>query len=197
MSDRPIDFDFFKTESKLAPGKGRLIISQPFLPGHYFSRSTVLLVDYSTEGAVGFILNKPIELPMNEIMKDMPDFEADVFLGGPVGNDQLFFIHTLGSKLPGSLHVKDELWWSGDFDHLKSMIRAGLVEPGQIRFFLGYSGWSGGQLDDEIAEQSWLVDEADVSSVMGSDENFWEESVSKIGGHYELWRHFPVDPAMN
>jgi putative transcriptional regulator len=197
MGAMQLDFDFFKTESKLVPKQGRIIISEPFLPGHYFNRSTVLLVEYSMKGAVGFILNKPIDYPVKDVFKDFPDFEADIFIGGPVSNDQLFFIHTLGDKIHGSVRVKENLYWGGDFDHLKSIIRAGLVDHDQIRFFLGYSGWGEGQLDNEIAEHSWLVEEAAVESIMESDENFWVESVSKIGGHYELWQYFPVDPSLN
>jgi len=192
-----VDFDFFKIHSKIAPQKGRIIISEPFLPGNYFSRSTVLLVDYSPKGAVGFILNKPFETPITELFADFPDYTPEVFVGGPVGNDSLFYIHTLGDMIPGSTRVKDELYWGGDFEELKSVIAAGKVEPNQIKFFVGYSGWSAGQLDDEITENSWLVTEADVNQVMKSDQNFWVESVIKAGGHYKTWRNFPEDPNSN
>lgn len=192
-----LDYDFFKINRKLAPKQGRIIISEPFLPGNYFSRSTILLVECSEKGAIGFILNKPVETPVKELFKDFPDFAGEVYVGGPVGSESIYYIHTLGEKLHGSLHVKDNLYWGGDFDNLKSLIGAGLVNLNQVRFFIGYSGWSDGQLENEIAENSWLVTEAPVESIMNSDEDFWIDSVKKAGGHYELWQNFPEDPTLN
>lgn len=192
-----VDFDFFKIHSKLTPQKGRIIISEPFLPGNYFSRSTVLLVDYSPGGAVGFILNKPYETHINELISVFPDYIPEVFVGGPVSNDNLFYIHTLGDMVRGSIKVKDELYWGGDFEELKSAIITRRAKPDQVKFFIGYSGWSPGQLDDEIAENSWLVTEADIKQIMKSNQNFWLESVKNAGGHYKTWRNFPEDPNSN
>ena len=192
-----VDFDFFKIDSKLTPQKGRIIVSEPFLPGNYFSRSAVLLVDYSPKGAVGFILNKPIETQINELFAIHPDFTPEVFMGGPVGNDSLFYIHTLGEQIKGSIQVKDELYWGGDFEELKVLITTGKARHDQVKFFVGYSGWSAGQLDDEITENSWLVTEADIKQIMKSDQDFWIESVKNAGGHYKTWRNFPEDPNSN
>jgi putative transcriptional regulator len=192
-----VDFDFFKIHSKLAPQKGRIIISEPFLPGSYFSRSTVLLVDYSPTGAVGFILNKPLEKPFNEIFVDFPNYTPEVFVGGPVSNDRLFYIHTLGDMIHGSIRVKDELFWGGDYEEMISVISSGKAQPDQIKFFVGYSGWSAGQLDKEITENSWLIAEADIKQIMKSNQNFWLESVINAGGHYKTWRNFPEDPNSN
>jgi putative transcriptional regulator len=192
-----VDYDFFKIQSKLTPQKGRIIISEPFLPGNFFSRSTVLLVDYTPKGTVGFILNKPIENEINELVTIMPGYEPEVFVGGPVGNDNLFYIHTLGDMIQGSIKVKDELYWGGDFEQLKSAIASGRAKPDQVKFFVGYSGWSPGQLDSEIAQNAWLVTEADIKHIMKSNQNFWLESVNNAGGHYKTWRNFPEDPNSN
>jgi len=192
-----VDFDFFKINSRLAPQKGRVIISEPFLPGNFFSRSTVLLVDYSATGALGFILNKPFENQIQELLTLFPNFIPEVFVGGPVSNDNLFYIHTLGDMIHGSVWVKDELYWGGDFEDLKLAIITGMAKPDQVRFFMGYSGWSPGQLDDEIAENSWLVTETDVRQIMKSNQDFWLESVRNAGGHYETWQNFPEDPSSN
>ena len=191
------DFDFFKIQSKLRPQKGRIIISEPFLQGNYFCRSTILLVDYSTTGAVGFILNKPFETRIKELANILPGYIPEVFAGGPVGNDSLFYIHTLGEKIKGSLKVKDELYWGGDFDEVKSAIATGIGQPDQVKFFIGYSGWSPGQLEDEIAENSWLVTEADIKLIMKSNQNFWLDSVKNAGGPYDIWQNFPEDPNSN
>jgi len=192
-----LDFDIFKVESKLEPIQGRVLIAEPFLPGDYFSRSTVLLVQCSGDGDVGFILNKPTDLQVKDLFKGFPDFESNAFLGGPVSNDKIFFLHTLGDKIPDSLPVGGNLCWSGNFEHLTAMIRAGLVDEEEVRFFLGYSGWSAGQLAAEIADHSWVVVEPDIETILASDENFWNESIKTIGGNALLWQNFPENPELN
>jgi putative transcriptional regulator len=192
-----LDLDIFTIKNKLSPAKGRVLIAEPFLPGDYFSRSAVLLVQRNEEGDVGFILNKPTKFRIRSLFKEFPDFGAQAFLGGPVSNDKIFFLHTLGDKIHDSLHVSKNLYWSGDFDQLIGLIRAGLVEEEEVRFFLGYSGWSAGQLADEIAGHSWVVVEPTVESILSSDENFWTESIKTIGGNALLWQNFPENPEFN
>lgn len=70
---------------------------------------------------------------------------------------------------------------------------------GKIRFFLGYSGWEPGQLKQEIEENTWLVDNADFSSLMDekSEKNTWKNALSNLGGKYEMWSHFPQIPTFN
>jgi len=190
-------FDFFKINSKLAPQKGRIIISEPFMQGNYFSRSTVLLVDFSQTGAVGFILNKPFVTNVKELTSLFQSSVPEVYVGGPVGKDSLFYIHTLGDKIQGSLKVKDELFWGGNFEELKSAISTDKAKSDQVKFFVGYSGWSPGQLEEEIAENAWLVSETDVKLIMKSNQNFWIDSVKNAGGHYETWKNFPENPNSN
>ena len=192
-----LDLDIFKVESTLLPEQGRVLIAEPFLPGDYFCRSTGLLVQCSEEGDVGFILNKPTDLLVKELFKGFPDFESNAYMGGPVSHDKLFFLHTLGEKISDSLPVCGNLFWSGNFEHLTSLIRAGLVDEEEVRFFLGYSGWSAGQLAAEIADHSWVVVAPDVETILSSDENFWNESIKTIGGNALLWQNFPEDPALN
>lgn len=193
------NLDIFKIKTNnVSPQKGRILIAEPFLPGSYFSRSVVFLVAYSNKGTVGFILNKEIEFELRDVFPDFPDFEARVFLGGPVSTDSIYYIHKLGKKLPGSINVLGDLYWGGDFEALKMQIAAGKVQPDEIHFFLGYSGWDEGQLEDELKGDSWLVTDVDEASVMREfhDES-WTEFAKKAGSRYSIWEHFPEDPNYN
>ncbi|MDO9614215.1 MAG: YqgE/AlgH family protein, partial [Bacteroidota bacterium] len=108
------------------------------------------------------------------------------------------FIHTLGDAIPGSLHIKEDLYWGGDFEVLKRQIKLGLVRSNQVRFFLGYSGWDPGQLEEEIKENSWLVTDLAQADLMTIEENeLWVESVRSIGGKYSMWENFPENPSLN
>ena len=75
-----LDFDFLNIEHEnLAPKQGRILISEPLLSDTYFKRSVVFITEYSDKGAVGFVLNKPVDLPLNEILADFPNFNSSVF----------------------------------------------------------------------------------------------------------------------
>lgn len=191
--------DIFRIKTNnIAPRKGRVLIAEPFLSGNYFNRAVVLLVTYSEKGVVGFILNKKIDLPIHTIFPDFPECDADVYMGGPVATDSIYYIHKLGDKLPGSIHVVDDLYWGGDFEVLKSDIKKGLVNPKDIRFFLGYSGWDAGQLEGELKEDSWLVTDVEQEAVMCElSEASWVDFVKKAGLRYSVWEHFPEDPWLN
>lgn len=194
-----LDMSIFRIETNhVAPKQGHILIAEPFLPGSYFNRSIIILVSYSDKGAVGFILNKKVDYPVEDLFVDFPDFDAEIHIGGPVGTDSIYFIHTLGDTIPGSLHIRENLYWGGDFDALKLQIKLGLVHPNQIRFFLGYSGWDPGQLEEEIRENSWLVAELSQAELMSIDENeMWVESVRSMGGKYSMWENFPENPTLN
>ncbi len=193
------NLDIFRIRSNNeSPQKGRVLIAEPFLPGNYFNRSVILLVAYSEKGAVGFILNKKVDLAIHDILPGFPEFEGDVYLGGPVATDSVYFIHKIGKKLPGSIHVLGNLYWGGDFNILKQQISAGIVNTSDIRFFVGYSGWDSGQLDREIKEDSWLVTDVDEEVVMDDlHPESWGKFVKKAGKRYSVWEHFPENPALN
>jgi len=193
------NLDIFRIKTNnVAPKKGRILIAEPFLSGNYFNRSVVLLVAHSEKGAVGFILNKRVDFPIHDIFPDFPEFNAKVYLGGPVSADSVYFIHKLGNQLPGSIQVLDNLYWGGDFEELKRLVKLGVLQSSDIRFFLGYSGWDSGQLERELKEDSWLVTDVDEETVMRElNQASWVDFVKKAGNRYTIWEHYPENPAMN
>jgi putative transcriptional regulator len=193
------NLDIFKIKTNnIPPQKGRILIAEPFLHGDYFSRSVVILVAHSKKGAVGFILNKKIDFSLQEFFPGFPAFDANVYLGGPVSPDSIFFIHRIGLLLPGSIRVTSNLYWGGDFEILKSMIAEKQVHPCDIHFYLGYSGWDSGQLEDEIKEDSWLVTDVEEEIIMrDANQVSWSDFVKKAGNRYSIWENFPENPNFN
>ncbi len=193
------DPEIFKIQTNnILPKKGRILIAEPFLPGTVFNRSVVLLVAHSRKGSVGFILNKQIEFTVRDYLPDFPDFPAEVYIGGPVSTDNLYFIHTLGDLIPGSIKVLENIYWGGDFDVLKQKINLGLIDPEQIRFFVGYSGWDAGQLEIELRENSWLVNDIESHEVMNRLKmSSWKDFVLRLGKRYSIWANFPENPVLN
>jgi len=194
-----INTNIFRIETNhVAPKQGHILIAEPFLSGSYFNRSIILLASYGENGAVGFILNKKVDYPVEDLFANFPDFDSEIHIGGPVGTDSIYFIHTLGDLIPGSINIKENIYWGGDFETLKLQIKLGLVHPEQVRFFLGYSGWEAGQLEEEINQNSWLVADISEADLMTIDENLmWVESVRAMGGKYSMWENFPENPSLN
>ncbi|MCZ4694133.1 YqgE/AlgH family protein [Ancylomarina euxinus] len=190
--------DIFRFESNdIKPEKGRILIAEPFLEGRYFKRSVVLLTEFSNNGALGFVLNKPIHLNINELLTDLDVFESEVFVGGPVQNNQIYYLHTVPHLIPNSFQVLDNLYWGGDFAILKELIVSKRLKVHQIRFFAGYSGWSAGQLEEEIKENSWLVSSLKAEEIMSENSDIWQDALNQLGGNYKLWANFPKDQNMN
>jgi len=196
--NNPLDYNI-KSLNKLAPKKGRLLLAEPFMDDPYFKRSVVLLTEHNKDGAFGFILNKPLELTLNETMPDFPVFDAPIYMGGPVQADSLFYIHTQGNFIEGSLEIGNGLYWSGNFNQLKQLITDQQIFPHEIKFFVGYSGWDFDQLNKEIEkEESWLITDLTSESVNElNDVGLWQNTLQKMGKKHSLLSNFPEDPNLN
>ena len=137
--------------------KGQLLISEPSIIGDLsFNRSVILLADHDKEGSVGFIINKPLKYTINDLI---PEVRArfKIYNGGPVEQDNLYFIHNIPDLIPNSIEISNGIYWGGDFESTKELINNGTIQKGNIRFFLGYTGWGQNQLEAEMNSNSWIV----------------------------------------
>jgi putative transcriptional regulator len=193
-----LNIDFFHIVNDSVAEKGNILISEPFLADHYFRRSVIYLTENNQEGSIGFVLNKPVEVSLNEIVDDFPGSDFTISIGGPVSNNTVHYIHTLGARVPDSVLVADGIFWGGDFDLIKELIAEGAVKPYELRFFLGYAGWSPEQLDGEMQEHAWLVGKIPPRMVMQSvDPKFWKKTMASYNNKYRAWANFPEDPGLN
>ena len=190
--------EFFQYKNKLAPIKGRILASEPYLPDPNFERTIILLTEYNEEGSVGFVLNKPSETLVSEVVDNIKNIEARVYIGGPVQQDTLHFIHRIES-VADAIEIVDGIFWGGNFEQLLSMIENNQIDPFDIKFFLGYSGWSPGQLDEELKADSWIVSDIVTQDLIFETppEMMWKKSLKSLGGRFSVYSNYPVDPNMN
>ncbi len=196
---KPLDFNIFEAQqTHLTPLKGRILIAEPFLQGLYFKRSIILLTEYSENGAVGFVLNKPMDYYPDEVIEDLFSFKGELHLGGPVATDTLYYIHTLGDKIPNSVQITDTLYWGGDFEYLKELINKDEATYRDVKFFAGYSGWSAGQLESEIEEKSWIVSTTQIEDFINlNHSDMWKKAMEELGSQFKSWINFPENPKFN
>ncbi|MFP4048155.1 MAG: YqgE/AlgH family protein, partial [Bacteroidales bacterium] len=109
----------------------------------------------------------------------------------------IHYLHTVSDLIPNSVHVQGNIYWGGDFEKVKELISEGMITPEQIRFFLGYSGWSPNQLDEELKNNAWLVSELEASKIMAPDRDLWEKVLQELGNKYKIWTNCPENPAFN
>ena len=182
---------------KLNPGKGRLLISDPFLHEPVFKRSVILLTEHNEEGSVGFILNKPVNIKLNDAMARLPEFDSPLFYGGPVQRDSLYYIHTMGKNISDSIEIYDGLYWGGNFEALKILMETSDVKASELRFFIGYSGWGSKQLDKELKEKSWIVAPKAENIMETAPEKLWNMLLKNLGKDYAMLANFPEYPSLN
>ena len=198
MAMKPeLDFFTIQPEDKI-PGKGKILISEPFLPDTFFNRTVVYLADHNADGSVGFILNKKLEIKVCDAISGFDGWEEYLSMGGPVAPDTLHYLHNLGEMIPKSVWVDENIYWGGDIDFIRDLIRTGKLDNSQIRFFLGYSGWSAGQLEKELKENSWVIAKINSDIVLNNQvDDAWKRVLRGLKKKYRVWADFPDSPDMN
>lgn len=178
---------------------GKLLIAEPFMLDPHFKRTVVLMADYSVEeGSVGFILNKKMEVKLEELTSDFGELDAPVHYGGPVDTNSMYFIHNVGDLLDDSIKISRGVYWSGDYDKLKFLVDCQLIQAHNIRFYIGYSGWSKDQLEDELKTRSWLISEMEPNFIFKNPpDNLWKEILDYKGYHFSALSALEGDELMN
>lgn len=185
--------------NKVKPNKGTLLIAEPFMADPNFKRSVVLLVETNEDDIIGYIINHESEMLLKDLISECWDADFLVYLGGPVANDTLHFIHNRPDLIPEGFDLGNDLYWGGDFETLKNLINNYSIKENEVRFFVGYSGWSKSQLKDEIASNSWIVsDKYDAEMVFDDTKtDLWKEAIISMGVKYAHIANFPEDPTLN
>jgi putative transcriptional regulator len=180
------------------PAPGILLIADPFLKDPHFMRTVIFICEHQPEGSFGFVLNKQFEQTLDELMMGFEGFPIPIYYGGPVQMDTIHFLHQYPEQVPGGLEVMNGIYWGGDFEKLSEMVKTKEVDFNKVRFFIGYSGWSDGQLSSELKEKTWLTVPSTQELIFHKQpENIWKDSLKHLGGDYEMMINFPIDPQLN
>jgi len=182
----------------ISPSSGTLLIANPFLKDPNFSRTVIFLCEHSGKGSFGFVLNRRFPQTLDQLVEELVAGAFPVFEGGPVQRDTLHFLHQYPDLITGGEEVMEQVFWGGNYESLVAQFRLNALDRDRIRFFIGYSGWSEGQLDQEMKEESWLTVRATRKLVFETPpEEVWKSALRLLGGKYEMMINFPIDPQLN
>lgn len=179
--------------------QGKILIAQPFQNDGYFKRTVILLTEHNEHGTMGFVCNKPMHLKLKDVLPMFPDFSHPLYKGGPVADNQLFFIHSKGLEIDNSIPIGESGWyWGGSFEDVVMLLKENRITEEEIRFFIGYTGWETKQLEEEIEHKSWFVANADYANLFNEDSNqTWPIELKRMGSNFAILGNFPEDPSLN
>ena len=178
--------------------KGKILISSPsLLTDMIFYKSIILIVDQTDEGITGFILNRPSDLFMIKEVESSEKIKIDLYYGGPVSSEHFYLLRSK-KNYTEIINIYDNLFWGNNLDFLINQVEKGIIKMDDFILFQGYSGWDLGQLDDEIANDSWIITEKKVEKIFSYiEKNRWNNIIKQFGHKYKLWSNSPDDITLN
>jgi putative transcriptional regulator len=193
-----MDLISLKKPFSIQPAAGTILIAEPMLNDPNFVRSVVLLCEHGDEGSVGFVLNNPMGLTLEDLLPEIAlNTDLKIFQGGPVQVDTLHMVHRMHDILGGK-EIAPGIYWGGSYEALQDAIADHTCRAQDLRLFVGYSGWSPGQLDEELKQGSWIVADLSEEVLFAADpEMAWKQAVRLLGKDYAYLENMPIDPTLN
>jgi putative transcriptional regulator len=178
---------------------GQILISEPFLPDPHFNRSVILITEHGLGGSFGLVLNQKTDFAVNMMMEELRHITQNVYQGGPVELQSFHFVHGY-SHIVGAVAVCPGVYWGGDFEQVYKGLLDNSLDQECFKFFIGYSGWSSGQLEAELAEKSWIIGHLDARHIINieiADDQLWKVAMRSVGGYASLLANAPKDANLN
>lgn len=184
----------FTKQYNFTPHSGQLLVSEPFLSDPNFRKTVILLCEHEPQGSVGFVLNRLLETDTDEVIPGLLDHNFPIYYGGPVEQNTLHFVHRCGKLIDDSFPIGEGVYWGGNIELINDLIEKGEASIEDFKFFIGYSGWAEGQLNDEIEAKSWWLTSLDANIVFGENiEEIWPAAVKKLGPDFAYLADSPED----
>ena len=177
--------------------KGKILISTPDISGDIFSRSVVLIIEHDENGAFGMILNKKNE-SMTLRLQNALGYDVEIYEGGPVDTERLFFIIKGEILTQSYLKINDDFYLTEDAESVIAAFIEGKLQTNQIKVFAGYSGWGTKQLDTELQNKYWtLVEHYNIDYTSPNNQSLWKKMMQNLGGEFLIWANSPEDVRLN
>ncbi|MGD0980675.1 MAG: YqgE/AlgH family protein [Solirubrobacteraceae bacterium] len=177
--------------------QGKLLIAAPSLVDPNFARTVVLIAAHSDEGALGLVLNRPLETPLADVapvLEQLAEPGAVIHSGGPVAPESAVVLAEFADPSLAALLI------FGDIGLPSATCELSDLETGvrRARVFAGHSGWGPQQLDEELEQEAWFVGQLAPDELwLGDSTLLWSTTLSRKGGAFALLARMPADPSVN
>ncbi len=190
---------FYSHKNNIKPERGDLLIAEPLLEDPRFSRAVILLCEHDEEGSIGFIINKIVDISMDQLGDDYVGMEGTLYFGGPVEQETLNFIQNNAAQFDEGIPLSKGVYWGGNYDKFIDHMQLVGKIPNSVRLFSGYAGWSPGQLESELEQASWIiVKDFDLNKIFEIPiEDLWRVILQSFGDKYKVLINSPTDPRLN
>lgn len=177
--------------------RGKLLIAPPMLADPNFTRTVVLIAAHDEEGALGLVLNRPLETPLSEVspvLDSLAEPGSMLHAGGPVAPESAVVLADFRDPTLAALMIFGSVGFPSaacELDDLAAGAR-------RARVFAGHSGWGPGQLDGELTDDGWIVGQLAPDELWQPDSSqLWSTALARKGGSYALLARMPEDPSVN
>lgn len=179
--------------------EGHLLVASPYLLDPNFARAVVLLIQHTDKGALGVVLNRPIDKVVKELWEEIGgepcECEQPLRLGGPVSGP-LMALHSHESL--SEIEVRSGVYFAASKDNLEQLVQQ---REHAFRLYVGHAGWGSGQLENELEEGAWMTVPATAEHVFYDGDDLWKKVAADIGKAMLVSvlkvKHVPEDPSMN
>lgn len=180
---------------------GDFLIATPAMRDANFHRTVILICDHDQQGTFGLVLNRSTGIPIEKVFEQLDPEIAEacsLFFGGPVDQERVFAVRRgVPDEVPGD-EVGNGMFLPKDLAESVEQICSGDELLKQYRFFVGYSGWGAGQLEQELQEQSWITVSGIEDLIFETEpDQLWSQALRSLGGEQTLWSMMPADPEWN
>ena len=180
------------------PKPGMMLISSPILKDKNFKKAVILICEVNKKGTFGVILNKTLQINLADVLSEISKWNSPLYLGGPVKENSLNFIHNQFEEVAGSKYISEDIAWGGCLEDLEEKINEDTLSNINYKFFVGYSGWEQGQLEFEIKEKAWFVSNMNRKLIFENDDTqIWNKAIIGLEKKYHLLLKYPDDPSLN
>ncbi len=177
--------------------KGKLLVAMPVLSDPNFWQTVVLICEHNEEGSLGLVMNRPMPVTVSTLIEGLPRLTGTepVYAGGPVAQSGMLVL-CRGHRVLEEHAILEDVFLARDADVLK--LPQVLGDHGEARCYLGYAGWSAGQLSSEFQSGGWRMISADSALLFDLEPTaFWPEMMRRLGPDYSFYATMPFNPRMN
>lgn len=183
--------------------QGHFLLAADHLKDPNFFQSVILMLEHTEETAMGLIVNRPMAIPLQEALGEVigdKEGQSPIFCGGPVERTSMFIMHNCADLASADRTICEGIYVSGSSDSFDQLLQESEATERErlFRVYCGYSGWSAGQLEQEIDRGDWLSIPATSAQVFQSDPyELWEQCVQDLKVQHRILPHHVSDPEMN